>query len=994
MLNTSLASLCLLLALAVAPSTAAQVDIDLSEVAAGRGRITRGVGGQSGFPQAPVAGRLGASTTLVDLNGDGFDELVVAAPALPSNPMSQGTSLDNAGSVYIVFGSADAGLPTVVADIDLGAPVGATVVELRGEPGERLGASVAAAGDVDMDGMLDLVIGAPGRQRPGFGQAGAAYVIFGDPNLDSVLSSGATAAAHVIGTRAVRLLATDADGRAGTAVGGGVDMDADSRSELILGAPLASSAGRLQNGTAWVVYGDASLRPQTEVDLGALGAGEVTRITGATDFELLGQSVVGLGRFDSVRASGGTHPTDGDDIALGAPGLSTNGFFSGGVFVLRGDDAAAPAAAYTTADFGAGGSAGLLFEGAASGDQLGLFVGSAGDFVATGDGFVELLAAAPFAAGVGSSDAGAMYLIAGQLGGGDPLSLDMGDLSAGSSLAALAIFGAQNGAGINGLSAAPFGDYDADGGIELAVGFPGFDRPFGGLQTDAGVVEILDGNLLQPPAAQVIDLQLDSSAVVARMLGEINDAEVGAALFAGDHDGDAEIDLAIGAPGAPADASDPELRATGRGHLVFGPLARVGGLDPVASFFGGPTVAIDIFDLPPGPVSVDVGGVNATILNITTGDLGRVEFEVPMPIVPGSTVDIEVSSPLGLATLPNAFSFQAFTLTGPPSPDLVVPDVTVDLTAQAVAPLGFVSVTVGGQSATVESADPVSGSIRFVAPGGLAASPGYDVVVSTPNGDDTLVASLEYAPFALLSVTPDSGSQESGISIPEGTPGFPETGVQPVEIVLDVPVTGAPELSGAATVEFGSVSLGFREGEVLDIDGSSVTVVVPEFLLGPQAVPVDLRITDGADVVVFEDAFTYEPSDYRLILDPVVEAPGLGANPPEMRLSGGFVPGGKQLVLLRELAPETNFVAIFIGVAEPAMPIPFKGGLLGVQFFPNAILGFPLGGPPEVALKGSLDGGFGPAGVKIYMQLVTRENAGMIEAFGFSQVLEATLRVP
>ena len=103
-----------------------------------------------------------------DVNGDGFDDLIVGAPGADPNGSSSGAS-------YVVFGHAGA----FAATLDLGALDGTNGFKLPGVAGNNLsGYSVSAAGDVNGDGFADVIVGAI-RADGNTGQSGASYVVFG-----------------------------------------------------------------------------------------------------------------------------------------------------------------------------------------------------------------------------------------------------------------------------------------------------------------------------------------------------------------------------------------------------------------------------------------------------------------------------------------------------------------------------------------------------------------------------------------------------------------------------------------------------------------------------------------------------------------------------------------------------------------------------------------------------------------------------------------------
>ncbi|MBK6375706.1 MAG: FG-GAP repeat protein [Xanthomonadales bacterium] len=103
-----------------------------------------------------------------DVNGDGMDDLLVGVPN--ANP-----EFANAGSAYVFFGSS-AAFPAVISLANLD---GFNGMRLDGvAEGDGAGRSVSAAGDINHDGVDDLIIGASNADVAG-PVSGSSYVVFG-----------------------------------------------------------------------------------------------------------------------------------------------------------------------------------------------------------------------------------------------------------------------------------------------------------------------------------------------------------------------------------------------------------------------------------------------------------------------------------------------------------------------------------------------------------------------------------------------------------------------------------------------------------------------------------------------------------------------------------------------------------------------------------------------------------------------------------------------
>jgi len=128
----------------------------------------------------------GSVSSAGDVNGDGFDDLIIGAPR--ANPNNQ----DNAGSSYVVFGKA-AGFG---ASFNLSALDGSNGFVINGMDGrQQSGGSVSSGGDVNGDGFDDIIIGAGVT-----GYSTDSYVIFGRDFTDKVTRTGTAGNGTLTGT--------------------------------------------------------------------------------------------------------------------------------------------------------------------------------------------------------------------------------------------------------------------------------------------------------------------------------------------------------------------------------------------------------------------------------------------------------------------------------------------------------------------------------------------------------------------------------------------------------------------------------------------------------------------------------------------------------------------------------------------------------------------------------------------------------------------------
>ena len=134
-----------------------------------------------------------------DVNGDGFDDLLIGA----STADASGNGKSNAGDSYVIFGGAS--LPATIDLATLG-PAGITI--FGAGTADWSGFSVSSAGDVNGDGFDDLLIGANGADASGNAKsrAGDSYLIFGGNFTNSVTHAGTSASETLTGTAGANVI--------------------------------------------------------------------------------------------------------------------------------------------------------------------------------------------------------------------------------------------------------------------------------------------------------------------------------------------------------------------------------------------------------------------------------------------------------------------------------------------------------------------------------------------------------------------------------------------------------------------------------------------------------------------------------------------------------------------------------------------------------------------------------------------------------------------
>ncbi|MBS0349974.1 MAG: FG-GAP repeat protein, partial [Proteobacteria bacterium] len=457
-----------------------------------------------------------------DFNHDHYADLIVGAPGYHNA----------AGRSYVIFGAQQIGEEGL---LNLSSLNGLNGFKLDGEnDNDWSGQAVSGAGDINGDGVADLIIGAYNHD----GMKGRTYVVFGGPGVGS---GGLLNLSSLNGANGFKLDGEYDNDLSGKAVGAVGDINGDGYSDLIIGAPGYNDS----RGRTYVVFGRPGLGGKGLLNLSNLNGTDGFKLDGEYNSDQSGASVSAMGDINGDSYA---------DLLIGAWGYPANDA-QGRCYVVFGGLNVGGDGVFDLGNLT--GANGFKLDGENDQDWSGFSVSGAGDF--NNDGYADLFIGAPGYSG----SKGCSYVVFGGQRVGNSGIFNLSSLTGTNGFK----LEGENNDDQSGYSGSAAGDINGDGYTDLIIGAFGYDQNHGRSYLVFGAPMSTPTPTPSPSllAPEVIPLSTLNGQNGFRLEGEdISDYSGYSVSAAGDVNGDGYHDILIGACGYRVGNNQ------GRSYVVFG----------------------------------------------------------------------------------------------------------------------------------------------------------------------------------------------------------------------------------------------------------------------------------------------------------------------------------------------------------------------------------------------------------------------------------------
>lgn len=401
---------------------------------------------------------------------------------------------------------------------------------------DMLGRETHNLGDVNGDGVDDILIGAPLAEVGPLNDAGAAYILFGETGFSAASFDPST----LDGSNGFSFFGDSDRVEAGFSVSGAGDVNGDGLNDILVGIPELRGTGGSFYGAVALIYGSSDPFPAV------MGISDLDGFNGMV-FRGLEYTSFWDGFGTLVRSAGDINNDGYDDLLFGAESFPGSSSRQGRGYLVFGSATLPPLFLMDSLD----GSNGFHFDGFLASDGVQLRLEPAGDV--NNDGFDDFMVGMRNYDTGTQNDTGRVFVIFGRALP-FPLDFDLGGLDGSNGFVVTTnLAGSQLGYGVGSA-----GDFNGDGIDDIAFSLGNRPQNSG---PDLSEVYVMYGRTSAFAASQDISALDPTEFSVVR--GESNDSWFGQDLGSADFDNDGLDDLIISEPRG-------GLAGSGGIHVIFG----------------------------------------------------------------------------------------------------------------------------------------------------------------------------------------------------------------------------------------------------------------------------------------------------------------------------------------------------------------------------------------------------------------------------------------